>query len=294
MYIFYYFSINDQVNNHLLFFRDLNDLNTAHGFPENSKPFIYQEVSDLGGEVVSKTEYIGLATVTEFMYSNLISTIFRGKKPLHELLQWGPKKGFAPSSDAIVFVDNQDNQRQDPNILNFKDRKQYTLANIFMLAHPYGLPRVMSSFEFVKDSDSPPSDEKGIITSPQFDSNGECISPWVCEHRWQAITNMVEFRTLTINEKIKNWADNGQNQIAFCVGESGFVAINNELSLHFKSNLTICLPPGIYCDIINGTKIDEKCTGERILVNDKGKAEIFIPYTKEVPAIAFHINSKLP
>lgn len=273
----------------------MNDLNTKHGFPENSKPFIYQEVQDMGGEVVSKTEYIGLATVTEFMYSHLISTIFKSKKPLHELLQWGPKKGFAPSSDCIVFVDNQDNQRQDSNILNFKDKKQYILANIFMLAHPFGLlPRVMSSFEFVKDSDGPPCDDRGEIVSPEFDENGECLKPWICEHRWKPITSMVEFRSLVRNEKINNWADNGQNQIAFCVGNSGYVAINNELSLHFKSNLTICVKPGTYCDIISGSKIDGKCTGDEIVVNDKSKAEIFIPYTKEIPATVIHVNSKLP
>jgi alpha-amylase len=105
---------------------------------------------------------------------------------------------------------------------------------------------------------------------------------------------MVGFKTTVANEPIKNWADNGQNQIAFCRGRSGFLAINHELSLNFKANLTVCVPPGIYCDILSGAKIDGKCTGEQIVVNEESKSEIFIPYAREIPAIAFHINSKLP
>jgi hypothetical protein len=51
-----------------------------------------------------------------------------------------------------VFVDNHDNQRGHgaggSTILTYKDKKAYTLASIFMLAHPYGIPRVMSSYAF--------------------------------------------------------------------------------------------------------------------------------------------------
>lgn len=50
-------------------FDQLNNLNTKQGFAENSRPFITQEVIDLGGEGIKSTEYTFLGTVTEFKYS---------------------------------------------------------------------------------------------------------------------------------------------------------------------------------------------------------------------------------
>lgn len=274
-------------------YNELKDLNMEFDFPPSARPFIYQEVSDLGGEAISKTEYIGVAAVTEFMHSRLISQTFRGKMPLHDLLGWGPKKGFAPSADSIVFVDNQDNQRQDPNILNYKSTKEYTLANIFMLAHDYGTPRLMSSFDFDKIDQSSPSDEMGNIIGRIIDESGLCMHPWICEHRWKPITSMVEFKSVVQNELITDWADNGQNQLTFCRGKLGFVAINHELSLNLKANVKVCVPEGTYCDIISGEKVDGDCTGEKIVVDSSNKADIVIPYEKEIPAVAFHVNSKL-
>lgn len=272
---------------------ELKDLNTDYDFPPKARPFIYQAVSDMGGEAVSKTEYIGDAAVTEFMHSQYISLVFGGRKALHELLGWGPKKGFAPSRDAIVFVDNQDNQRQDSTILNFKNKRDYILANVFMLSHPYGTPRVMSSFDYERNDQGPPSDEDGNIVGRMLDENGTCIHPWICEHRWKPIASMVEFRSAVGNESIANWADNGQNQITFCRGTLGFVAINRELSLDLKTNVKACVPEGVYCDVISGEKVDGDCTGDKIVVDSNNKADIVIPHTKDIPAVAIHVNSKL-
>jgi alpha-amylase len=56
----------------------LNNLNTNHGFAANSRPFITQEVIDLGGEAISKDDYLHIGTVTEFRYSAEIGRVFRG------------------------------------------------------------------------------------------------------------------------------------------------------------------------------------------------------------------------
>lgn len=54
-----------------------------------------------------------------------------------------------PSQYAIVFVDNHDNQREGHSeILTFKSPQRYIMANAFMLSYPYGIPSVMSSFNF--------------------------------------------------------------------------------------------------------------------------------------------------
>lgn len=63
----------------------LKNLNTDHGFELNSRPFIYQEVIDLGGEAISKHEYTALGVVTEFGHSAEIGRVFRGKDQLKYL-----------------------------------------------------------------------------------------------------------------------------------------------------------------------------------------------------------------
>lgn len=272
----------------------LNDLNVNFGFPENSRPFIFQEVIDLGGEAISKTEYSGMASVTEFMHSRDIGLTFQGRKPLHDLLQWGPAKGFLLSKDAIVFVDNQDIQRETGvEIITFKDKRKYIMANAFMLAHTYGLPRVMSSYEFENAHQGPPADENHNIVGRVIDA-GQCLRPWVCEHRWKPIAAMIRFRNVVGNSSIGNWADNGQNQLAFCRGNLGFIAFNNELSLNFKSVLKTCLPEGVYCDIITGDKVGDSCSGRSATVNADGQAEIILPANVEEGGVfAIHVGSKL-
>lgn len=271
----------------------LKNLNMQFGFAQNARPFIYQEVSDMGGDAISKTEYSGIAAVSEFLHSRDIGLTFRAKKSLHDLLQWGPAKGFLPSNDAVVFVDNQDNQRDGDPIITYKDKRQYIMANAFMLAHTYGLPRIMSSFEFEADDQGPPADQNHNIIGRVIDGEGQCLSPWVCEHRWKPIVAMIKFRNVVKNATIGNWADNGQNQMAFCRGNVGFIAFNNELSLNFKSTLQTCVPQGTYCDIMSGEKMNGVCTGNQIAVDGNGKAEIVIPYERQVPIVAFHVESKL-
>lgn len=104
----------------------------------------------LDGKInANRTEYTGLGAVTEFKFSEEIGRAFKGHNQLKWLQSWGPAWNFLPSNDAFVFVDNHDNQRSDnADILTYKSRQQYIMAVAFMLAHPYGYPRVMSSFKF--------------------------------------------------------------------------------------------------------------------------------------------------
>lgn len=57
-----------------------------------------------------------------------------------------------PNGNALVFIDNHDNQRGHgaggAAILTFWDPRLYKMSVGFMLAHPYGVTRVMSSFHW--------------------------------------------------------------------------------------------------------------------------------------------------
>lgn len=199
--------------------------------------YVFQEVIDLGGEAVSATEYTGTSDVTEFRYSAAIGDVFKNQR-LANLSAFGESWGFLSGGDAVVFTDNHDNQRGHgaggSNVVTYRDGELYNLANVFMLAWPYGYPKVMSSYAFSDSEQGPPT---GTVYQ---DGSAQCGSAWVCEHRWESIANMVGFRADTDGEGVNNWWDNGNNQIAFSRGNRGFVAINREggsLSRTFNTGL---------------------------------------------------------
>ncbi|XP_001846545.2 alpha-amylase B [Culex quinquefasciatus] len=276
----------------------VKNLNTAHGFGAGSRPFITQEVIDLGGEGISKYEYTDLGTVTEFRFSAEIGRAFRGMNQLKWLKNWGPDWSFLPSNRALVFVDNHDNQRGHgpggSDILTYKDSKQYKMATAFMLAHPYGNPRIMSSFAFDNSDQGPPQDAKGNLISPKINPDNTCGNGWICEHRWRQIFNMVGFRNAVAGTSLTNWWDNGNQQMAFCRGSKGFVAFNLD-SVELNRDLKTCLPAGTYCDVISGSAWNGKCTGKSVVVGKTGLGRIKIPATNKADdgVLAIHIAAKL-
>lgn len=129
-------------------FEGLHNLNTSHGFSANSKPFIFQEVIQFSdNEAIQASEYFSLGRVTEFKYGMELGNVFRGNNQLRWLYNWGPEWGLMPTGNALVFIDNHDNQRgHGSSVLTFRSPRMYKMATAFMLAHPYGVTRVMSSF----------------------------------------------------------------------------------------------------------------------------------------------------
>ncbi|MBN1668567.1 MAG: alpha amylase C-terminal domain-containing protein, partial [Anaerolineales bacterium] len=153
------------------------------------------------------------------------------------------------------------------------------------LAHPYGYPKITSSYYWTTDPNSqagdslgPPSSNDGgttwgpglgLVARPVYASGqsaGEVpancagnypaavgssdLGQWVCEHRHPALAGMVAFRQATAGAALANWWDNGSNQIAFSRAGTGFVALNREgadLTHSFQTGL----PAGVYCDIIH-------------------------------------------
>ena len=211
----------------------------------NDPLYVFQEVIDLGGEAVSATEYTGTSDVTEFRYSSSIGNVFKNQK-LAYLSSFGESWGFLAGGNAVVFTDNHDNQRGHgaggSNVVTYKDGSLYNLANVFMLAWPYGYPKVMSSYGFSNGDQGPPSQ------SVYQNGSAECGGAWICEHRWDSIANMVDFRNVTDGTGVSGWWDNGNNQIAFNRGDKGFVAINREGGKLARTFSTF-LPDGNYRNV---------------------------------------------
>jgi len=283
----------------------LNNLPTEKGFPSGARPLIYQEVIDLGGEPITASQYVGIGRVTEFKYGKFLGEVFRGRNQLKYLKNFGEGWGMLASNNALVFIDNHDNQRGHgaggDMILTFRVPKLYKMAQAFMLSWPYGLARVMSSYywdqNFVNGQDAndwvgPPVDSNWNIASPTINADGTCGGGWMCEHRWRQIKNMVKFRNVVDGTTMNDWWDNGNNQIAFCRGGKGFIAINNEGS-PLQQTLQTCVPAGTYCDIISGDLVNGQCTGKSITVGSDGMAFISISNSEDDGVLAFHIESKL-
>lgn len=162
-----------------------------------------------------------------------------------------------------------------------------------MLAHPHGenRPRIMSSFEFSDSVQGPPQDSEENIISPEFDDQNQCTNGWVCEHRWAPIANMIKFRAATQGTLVKAFTNIAENQISFCRGLKGFIAINNSEE-DLDSTLRACVPDGQYCDVISGDLVNGSCTGTVVTV-ETGNAAINIP-ADSVGIVAIHVNAKLP
>lgn len=275
----------------------LHDLSTEY-FDDGSQSFIVHEVIDKGEDPVRDTEYTHLGRVTEFNYGPFLAQAVRREISLSELRNLGESEPWEllPSTDALAFLDNHDNQRggDSEEQVSFKEPHEYRMANAFMLAWPYGAIRLMSSFQFETSDDGPPSLPDGQIASPVIDENGQCaeLSGWICEHRWPIIKRMVTFRNVAGDSVISNWWDNGKDQIAFGRGGKAFIVINNEDSQDLDETLATGLPEGEYCDVITGD-IDDGgfCTGSTIIVDQDGNADFTISYTLPDPISAIHIDA---
>lgn len=232
--------------------------------------FWVHEVIFGAGEAVQPGEYTGSGDVDEFRYAYDLKRVFNNEK-LAYLNNFGQPWGYLGSSSARAFVDNWDTERNG-STLSYKDGSTYTLANVFMLAWPYGAPNVYSGYEFTNNDAGPPLG--GTVNA--------CFSDgWKCQHHWLQIENMVGFRNAVAGTAVSNWWDNGNDAIAFSRGNKGYVAINRETG-SITQTFQTSLPAGTYCDVQRSG-----CT--RYTVGGDGR---FTATVGAGDAIALHIGAR--
>ncbi|REK86659.1 glycosidase [Streptomyces inhibens] len=222
-----------------------------------------QEVIHGAGEAVQPDEYTGIGDVDEFRYGGHLKSAFQGGNIAQLRSVADGKLG---SDKARTFVDNWDTERNG-STLTYKDGAAHTLANVFMLASPYGSPNVYSGYEWSDKDAGPPSGSGG----------------WTNEHAKREITGMVGFRNAVGSAELTDWWDNGGSALAFGRGKAGFVALNNgdgELSRTFATSL----PGGTYCNVVKAAPDD--CGGNTVTVGDDGKVQLTV-HAKS--AVALHI-----
>jgi len=238
----------------------------------------FGEVISGANEAVTPQMYTSIMDVTEFNYFRQLAPNIRDEGKLQYLKDFGESWGLISGGSVVVFIDNHDTQRGEAP-LTYKSGPLYTLANIFMLAHPYGYPKVMSSYYFDSHDQGPPK-------SPVHDgSNVNCGNghPWVCEHRWSPIANMINWRRSGGVHAPSHFEAPGGNTIAFCRGRNACIALNRG-SYTWSVTLIWPLPAGRYCDVIQS---DEISSCPVVTVDGGGSVSISVP---AMSAVAVHVG----
>jgi len=270
---------------------------TAEGRPI---PYYFLEVSGGAGEALSPHDYFGeaygsggAADITEFTFVG-VGDKFRGIGGQHisQLNPNGPPGnqfspaawGLMPSDKAVVFLQNHDTQHQCG--IGYRDGNTFRLANVWMLAQPYGYPSILSSYAFdcpAGNDMGPPSDANGNTNNVSCASSlaTAAVGQWVCEHRDPYILGMVAFRKVVAGSDVNHWWDDGANAIAFSRGDKGFVAINRE-GVPVDTTLTTGMAPGTYADALSGGSI---------VVDSAGAIRVQLTANS---AIAIDVATKLP
>jgi alpha-amylase len=277
----------------------VNQTLSAEGRP---LPYWFAEVIDNGGEAVRREHYYGLAygtggaaDITEFRYKG-VGDKFLGSagQRLVDLRSFSQTTwNLMPSDKAVVFLENHDTQRGTG--IGYRDGQAYRLANVWMLAQPYGYPSVMSSYAFDRTSgpgrDAGPPSEEGATNDVACAATLETatLGTWVCEHRDPIIRRMVGFRHDMAGTDVNHGWDNGANVIAFSRGSKGFVAISREPAV-FTANVPSGLPAGTYCDVLTGGKAGGACVGTSVVVDAGGVVQLRIV---ENSAIVLQAETKL-
>ncbi|WP_343729564.1 carbohydrate-binding module family 20 domain-containing protein [Duganella sp.] len=259
---------------------------------------------------VVRSDYYPNGTLNEFQFSYAMKAVFRNENganlsQIRSIMgtpgNWGGTWGFVPSDKATVFVNNWDTERNGSSLVasnyvsgttnDTQGTKRYDLANIFMLAWPYGSAQLHSGFRFTSYDQAPPS------ASP-FDASGNPLinQNWDFIHRWSDIANMVAFRAATSGQGVDYFTSGTGNQIAFGRGAKGFVAINNENAV-WNASLQTALPAGTYCNVVHGVlnASGTACTSDSVTVGSNGVISVSIPANggSVVPAVALHVNQKI-
>jgi len=249
----------------------------------NGRSFRYLEVIQGWGEAVLPNMYYHLGRVTEFRYGHEIGRNFLLGGKLQYFYTFGEQWAMMPSESAVVFIDNHDTQRSHAGSakITYKTGSLYMLATIFMLAHPYGYPRIMSSYYF-SDTEAGPTGQRVHSPGQLHCGNGMA---YVCEHRWTAVANMVAWRKSAGNSGMSSWTSPGPDLASFCRGVTACIMFNLMPSSHWDFSVVVTMPPGDYCNIIQSDQ--PNC--ETIVVGVDGSVTARVG---PMSAIAFHIGSR--
>lgn len=269
------------------------DVNELHGMLGGGRGcFYFMEVIDDPHSPwqLRPTTYRGVGKVTDFNFREYLSSniIQMGKLPyLRGIAGWG---GLVGGGYAVTFIENHDTQRTPPkNYLQFGNVQPFQMAMLWLLALPYGYPKILSSYYWQDKNAGPPN--KPVHKADGSTNCGGDMNlwyttqhPWVCEHRWTAISNMVAWRKTAGSGGESWWKAWNFNQVGYCRSwDSACIVFNRAGSAHFYME-GIKIPRGRCYQNIICPHWANWCQ-KKVCVDGNGNAHIYVPgYT----AVAFH------
>lgn len=254
--------------------------------------FIVQEVIRGAGEPIQPEDYLTSGTVHEFGWARDVTGMIESAT-VGQATGLGEDWGYIPGSDAVVFVDNHDTERNGET-LSYADGPAYLLATVLTLGLDYGTVQLHSGYAFSDTDAGPPQDESGVARA-SCDGN---IGPdttyadgdWVCQHRWTGIAGMVSWHNAVGDAEVTDeWAEG--DAAAWGRGGLGFVALNAGAE-PVTVTLDTSLEAGDYCDVITGgakAHGAEGCRGTTVTVADDGSATLTI---EPMSAVALHVGAR--
>jgi len=261
----------------------VQDLQAILGRLSKQPSYVTKEIYYGGGPGVTPGEYTGLGQVQAFQYAFDLMSAFENNGIAS--LRNPQSNGYSPSDSGSsnTFVANHDTERNGQTLTPTSANNMYTLAHVWILAHPFGSPTILSSYQFSNGDSGAPNGNYGTC-SGNGGANG-----WYCQHRWTAVSGMVGFRNAVQTTDITNWVSPSSQLVAFGRGNAGFVAINNA-DQGWSSTFQTSLPAGTYCNAIDGAKNGGSCTGSTITVGSNGSFSYNVGSRN---AIAIHVDAKL-
>lgn len=271
-------------------------------------PTVFLEVAGGSGEALAPRDYFGIghasggtSEITEFIFTG-VANEFLGRNG-ETVAQLDPNGsagnrfsaeawGMMPGDKAVIFLQNHDTQRTCG--IGYKDGDTFRLANVWMLAQPYGLPAIHSGYAFACPSGisaGPPADGDGWTTPVQCVMPMEAALPgqWTCEHRDPAILAMVRFRSLVAGTPVLDFTAVAPQAIAFSRGTQGAVLLNND-STPRTFSVPTRLAAGTYCDRLTGGRTGGSCAGRSVEVVN-GMAMVTLPAKT---ALVADVTTRLP
>eukprot|EP00930_Biecheleria_cincta_P042940 TRINITY_DN29544_c0_g1_i2.p1 TRINITY_DN29544_c0_g1~~TRINITY_DN29544_c0_g1_i2.p1 ORF type:complete len:827 (+),score=116.54 TRINITY_DN29544_c0_g1_i2:831-3311(+) len=241
--------------------------------------FVFQEWWQ-GVPLPSRTGYIGNYRDVYFGRKLNKALVMDEVEKLPQLLD--TKDGIAglQPQNALYPLTFHDQRsfEYEPGTPTYKGGLEFHQQQKFLLASPHGhLVRLWGSFGWTNLDDGPPgcrAGDKRCTVLPVFDDTGSsrCMptpfttplplylaasSRWVCEHRWDGIAGLIDYRKYCLSKNITEvWKhDVLKGNLAWRMGESCFAALQRKM-LQGSSRgqwslkgMSTGLPEGRYCDL---------------------------------------------
>ena len=246
---------------------------------------------------VKPAEYREFGNTFGFKWAKRVPSMFDDAEMLSGEASPAVLELLEPTDGTIAMITNHDTER-DQSTLSYKNKALFELANMFMLAIPYGKPMIYSGYAF-SDRDAGPKVQSNGKTAdaicPTVSSAATvgkvATGSFVCSHRWAGITGMIQWRDTVGTAAPQSYIEKG-NAYGFSRGKLGFVLFNSGPT-KFVGSVKTTLPAGNYCNTAVTGKQGAKVacsTAARVTVAKDGTAKLNLPAWS---AVAISKASKL-